>query len=101
MNEILEKSLMTYGADYIRCVCTEECSELIQAVCKMGRYDKTHEIYGGNVSKLRSNLLEEIADVRICIEYIKLMYGIKEENIDTMQECKIQRIAKRLEDAIC
>lgn len=48
----------------------EECAELIQAISKAKR---------GKIN--RDNMIEEIADVLICIEMLKQMYMISEEKL--------------------
>lgn len=68
----------------------EECAELIQAISKekRGKSDKDH-------------LAEEIADVIICIEMLKQIYNINEDEIYswviTKQERTIKRIKKDLQ----
>lgn len=49
----------------------EECAELIQAISKAKR---------GKIN--RDNMIEEIADVLICIEMLKQMYMISDEKIN-------------------
>ena len=54
--ETISASNRKYGEDYQTTVCMEECAELIQAISKMKRGQSR-----------RDNLLEEMADVLICI----------------------------------
>lgn len=63
----------------------EECAELIQAIskAKRGRID-------------RDNMIEEIADVLICIEMLKQMYMISDEKINKWIEKKQEREVKRI-----
>lgn len=65
--------------------CMEECAELIQAIskAKRGRID-------------RDNMIEEIADVLICIEMLKQMYMISDEKINKWIEKKQAREVKRI-----
>ena len=86
----VKKSIEHYGKDVQSTVCMEECSELIQAISKekRGKSDKDH-------------LAEEIADVIICIEMLKQIYNITEDEIYswviTKQERTIKRIKKDLQ----
>ena len=54
---IIAKSINYYGEEIQSTVCMEECAELIQAISKAKR---------GKIN--RDNMIEEIADVLICIE---------------------------------
>lgn len=86
--EVLCDALWRYGEENQLRICMEECAELIQAISKVQRYPESKEH--------KANLLEEIADVLICIEYVKLIYGISEMFIDKEIEYKIQRISRRM-----
>ena len=87
---VVQQSIEHYGKDVQSTVCMEECSELIQAISKekRGKSDKDH-------------LAEEIADVIICIEMLKQIYNIAEDEIYswviTKQERTIKRIKKDLQ----
>lgn len=89
-------SLEHYGRDYVHSVVMEECAELIQAVSKMFRYEKTDEGYSDGLAVIRSNLIEEMADVRICLDYLEIMHGISETTVDKVQEEKEARILRRI-----
>ena len=69
-SDIIKRSIEHYGKDVQSTVCMEECAELIQAISKekRGKPDK-------------SNLAEEMADVIICIEMLKQIYNITEDEI--------------------
>lgn len=47
-----------------------------------------------------SNLLEEVADVEIMLEQIKLLFGFKEEDINIKKEQKLKRVEQRLKQKI-
>ena len=89
-SEIIKDSIKHYGVDLQSTVCMEECAELIQAISKekRGKSDK-------------ENLAEEMADVIICIEMLKQIYNITEDEIYswviTKQERTIKRIKKDLQ----
>ena len=84
--EVLEKALKKYGRKSQMMICTEECSELIQAITKRIRYYKSETI------NTRENLVEEIADVIICIEYLKMIDAIDQSEIDLYISSKIKRL---------
>ena len=63
----------------------EECAELIVACSKILRMN----------DKAINNLIEEIADVRVMVEQIEYLYGIKNLVEDEM-EYKLQRQLERI-----
>lgn len=84
--EVLEKALKKYGRKSQMMICAEECSELIQAITKRIRY------YNCEYRNTRENLIEEIADVIICIEYLKMIDAIDQSEIDLYISSKIKRL---------
>lgn len=84
--KIIAESIQHYGKNNQSTVCMEECAELIQAISKAKR---------GKIN--RDNMIEEIADVLICIEMLKQMYMISDEKINKWIEKKQAREAERME----
>lgn len=66
-------------------IAMEELAELQQAISKMIRY-------GNNTG----NLEEEIADVLICIEWIKEYYNLDDVNIEAWKQVKRIRMKDRI-----
>ena len=83
---IVQETIKHYGKEIQSIVAMEECSELIQAVSKelRGKSDKDH-------------LAEEMADVYICLELLKQMYGITNSDIQGWIDSKQIRAVKRME----
>lgn len=81
--ELYRKAIGSYGEAAQQIVAMEECSELIQAISKKLRGRET-------------NLEEEIADVEIMLEQLKLMSN--ESLIEEIKESKLQRLEKRLNE---
>lgn len=83
---VVKRSIEHYGKDLQSTVCMEECAELIQAISKekRGKSDKDH-------------LSEEIADVLICIEMLRQIYNITEDEIYYWVINKQERIIRRIE----
>ena len=81
--EIYELAIRTFGTFEQERIAIEECSELIQAISHKHR-GREH------------NIPEEIADVEICIEQLKMINGCNEE-VERIKAEKIQR----LYDNIC
>lgn len=67
-------------------IAMEECSELVQAITKLKR---------GSTKKI-DNLSEEIADVLICIEWVKRIYGVSELDVNHWIDFKVSRCNERL-----
>lgn len=84
--KIVRETIEHYGKELQSIVAMEECSELIQSVSKelRGISDKDH-------------LAEEIADVYICLELLKQMYEITDDDIQEWIDVKQKRAVKRME----
>lgn len=68
-------------------IATEELAELQQAITKFLR---------GKEDKL--NLIEELADVEICLEYIKKSTGVSKEDLEKMKRFKAERILRKVKE---
>lgn len=77
----LERALDVWGIDAQFEQATEECAELIV------------ELQGGNAN----DLVEEIADVQIMLEQLKLVVG--EDRVSTKVNDKMARLRDRLDAA--
>lgn len=88
--QILNKALNHYGVEKQLLVCMEEPAELIQAISKAERYP--------NDEKRTDELIEEISDVLICIEYLKMIYDIDQSNVEMWINRKLKRISKRMNE---
>ena len=76
------KAIARYGAEEQEGVAQEECAELIQAISKKHR-GKPH------------NIAEEIADVEIMLEQLKIINDCENE-VKEIRKQKISRLAKNL-----
>lgn len=86
--EILHKNIEQHGQTTEMFIAAEEAAELIQAISKVRRY--------GYIGEHADNLIEEIADVSIILQELKMMFEIPEADIEKMMDFKINRINKRL-----
>lgn len=84
---VLEKAIEKWGKEAQTIVAMEECAELIKECSKMLRGQ-------GNID----HLIEEIADVMICIEQLEIIYDIDNGDVLTEQVFKLDRLEKRLEE---
>ena len=81
---VYEDALRVYGADAQLVVAVEEMSELTKELCKHARG-----------SKNRDCIAEEIADVTIMLEQLRLIFGVHKSVCDQM-DAKVERLRKRL-----
>ena len=92
-NETLDR----YGIKMQSLVAMEELAELQKAISKLVRNSeertKSLEFKG-----LRHNLIEEMADVIICMDQLKEYYNINHAEIQSIIASKQARQAKRLEE---
>ena len=84
-NKILEKAIETYGVEAQIRMSFEEMAELTQAICKSLR----------GADNL-NNVVEEIADVEIMLEQIKMIYDIEQWEIDMKKKEKLLRLSEKL-----
>ena len=66
----------------------EEMGELMQAI--------NHMYENCGLPQNRDNLIEEMADVEICMRIVRQMYGIFDEDYDAMIDRKMKRNIGRI-----
>ena len=84
MNETFETAIKIYGEKEQEEVAIEECSELIQAICHKHR-GREH------------NIAEEIADVEIMLEQLKIINNCASE-VEEIRQQKIDRLYNKVFD---
>jgi NTP pyrophosphatase (non-canonical NTP hydrolase) len=82
--EFYKKVVDTYGSQQV-IVAIEELSELQKELCKALRYNYNYD-----------NIVEEIADVEIMLEQMKIYFNILNKDLERMKEHKIERTKERL-----
>lgn len=85
MKEQIEKILDYYRTPAQLIKLIEELSELTKEVCKALNYN-------GN----RKNIIEEIADVQVMLEQLKIIYQISEDELNTIIQEKVDRTIERI-----
>lgn len=91
-NKLFSYVFMKNGEANQRRIAIEECSELIKALCKYDRYFADEEM---DKRILRLNIIEEMADVEIMIDQLKLMFD-HNDDFEQAKEQKLKRLAKRM-----
>ena len=81
-SEINKAAIEYYGAEMQENQCIEECAELIQAINKKHR-GREH------------NIPEEIADVEICLEQLKMINNCADE-VEHYKTAKMERLKERI-----
>lgn len=82
---VFQKALDTWGAETQSLCLLEEMAELQDALCKYKRGRRTVE-----------DIAEEIADVTIMLDQMKLHFHIEEE-VEAWRAGKVEKIKGRLE----
>ena len=82
---ILSKAILKNGITLQSVVCMEECAELAKEISK--------QIRG---SGARTHLLEEMADVTICLKQLQLIYNIPDDDLNLVINQKLARLEGRL-----
>jgi NTP pyrophosphatase (non-canonical NTP hydrolase) len=87
--ELVKKIIHKHGTITQSMIAMEECSELIQAISKCLRSKEMIP------TETREHLIEEMADVTICLEQLMVMYSITFQELDAWIERKELRLKKR------
>ena len=90
--DILNLDINTHGISTQEDMMIEECSELTKALLKLRRYHNSSLYVKREKDDLIKAIKEEIADVQIMLDQMKLIYGSTEKE----EEYKIRRLEKRL-----
>lgn len=88
--DLYERNIKYHGIEQETTIAMEECSELIQAISKCKRY--------GCINKYRENLIEEMADVLIMIDELKMIYQISDTDISDVRQYKMNRQSYRIKN---
>lgn len=81
--QILQTAIDTYGSDAQMLMAIEEMSELTKAICKYFR---------SNDSRATESIIEEMADVKIMLAQLEIMFG----SPTAVEKEKLERLAGRL-----
>lgn len=86
--EVYRQARDVFGAKSQFVVALEELSETQKEICKFlrGKGDPEH-------------LAEEIADVQIMIEQVKMLCAIDESAVQEQMDSKIERLRERIKEA--
>lgn len=95
--QINNETMDRYGIERQSLVAMEELSELQKAISKLVRNpeEKTKPL---EFKGLRHNLIEEMADVLICMDQLINFYKIDRSEIQELIQAKQGRQAERLEE---
>ena len=87
--KLIEKVIDKNGITNQLFIAVEECAELQQAISKCYRNKELIP------TEVRENLIEEMADVMICLEQLQIMYYIDDEELYAMKQKKEKRLITR------
>lgn len=87
MEETLKTAIQYYGPMNQKIMAIEEMSELIKEVTKDMRTDSAAD---------KKHIAEEIADVEIAIQQLKMMYDIEDKQLIQRKYEKIERLKQRM-----
>lgn len=87
--ELVKKIIDKNGITNQLFVAVEECSELQQAISKCYRNKELIP------TEVRENLIEEMADVQICLEQLQVIFHISDAEILCWKEAKENRLLTR------
>lgn len=86
---VLAEAIRVFGVESQLKMMIEEMSELTKAICKLWRTKPGTEA----VFEAEHDVLEEMADVQIMLNQMKMMFG----DTDEIEHKKIERLRSRIE----
>lgn len=86
---VYERTIDTWGTEAQAMMAVEEMSELTKAICKLYRADAK------DIPEKLRDMAEEVADVTIMCEQLRIMFDMNEDVRRFMDE-KVTRLAERL-----
>lgn len=88
INEIAKRAIATNGSVFQSMIAMEECSELTQAISKCIREPQEEDA--------RDHLIEEMADVLICLGQLKSIYQVTDDELNKWTDNKLERLERQL-----
>lgn len=85
---LLDRAITTYGASAQMDMAVEEMAELTKAICKIKRAQA-----GCEVTAAIGNVIEELADVQIMLDQLRIIFGRSTAEIE---EDKLRRLLRRI-----
>lgn len=85
---LLERAITAYGAPAQMDMAVEEMAELTKALCKIKRAQA-----GCEVTAAIGNVIEEMADVQIMLDQLRIIFGRSTAEIE---EDKLRRLLRRI-----
>ena len=95
---LLKEILDNVSIDYHLEITMEELAELIQAIVKTKRTTNVIDFHLDEKA-VRENLIEEIADVTLCLAILKRLLHIGNSQVNDYVDTKLLRYANRLNNA--
>lgn len=93
VDQLLSKALDTFGIESQENMMIEECSELIQALCKFRRVSHGIDFDRATIENVR----EELADVYIMWQQMEKVFNTSDNDIGKRYIKKMDRLKERLE----
>ena len=97
MKDKIKRIANHYGLAKQQRQLAEECAELIQATSKYMRFQE--ESYALTVDwTYLQNVIEEIADVEIMLEQMKVLLNLSDEAVESVKNIKVNRELARIKE---
>lgn len=87
---IVKRAIDQYGEKHQMTVAIEELSELQKEICKFIRKDRR----AWDVDRL----VEEMADVRLMMFQLQIIFGIETKELQVMEDIKLKRLWERMQE---
>lgn len=94
--KILQAAIDKWGGDMQVRMALEEMAELSKALLKFGRASDNHADEQQQLIDRYENVLEEIADVQIMLDQMRLLYGGNGVRLAYYRQLKLDRLKNKL-----
>lgn len=99
--DVLELALDTFGQNHQENMLLEEMTELTTAILKFKRYKPSDGVFlesksdnlKDEIKRLMDNIHEEIVDVQIMLDQMRIRYQLTPEEEEARRKSKISRLA--------
>lgn len=92
--EIMKRAIQLYGPKAQEIKAVEELSELSQAICKVINAHDHPSM--NNLVECTTHMFEEIADVEIMLEQIRIIFSDASVEVEVWKQKKLARLSERL-----
>jgi dGTP triphosphohydrolase len=97
-NVIFNAAINKFGAFSQTVKAVEEFAELQKVLCKIAFNSVNNNNSIEELRQLLDNLVEEMADCYVMLDQLKIIYDVKDIDIQAIRDFKVERLKEEIED---